>query len=284
VNRQPPHLIVGCGYTGMALARFLVERGQTAIGTSRSELRRGEIEDAGAAFLPVDLDRDKKLPEGPFSSVTVLAPPSDDIEAVSGRIHRVVLAAGDAPVTVVVSTALFGETKGTVSERTHPAPRTDRQRRWYMQEAAALACRLAPADVAVVRVPEIYGPGRDHRAKLLTGAAKVIRPAEPTSRIHVEDLAALLARMTMPGRPPLLLACDELPVPNWRVVHEAARLLGLPEPAEMSMAEAAEGLPETGLAMTMTGRSCRSIVRPWLGVRLRYPTYREGLRACLLRS
>lgn len=264
-ERKPPHLIIGCGYTGLALARRMVESGDTAVGTSRSELRRQEIENAGAAFVAFDLSEEGKWPGGPFSSVTVLTPPPENADVIAPRIVRVVEQAEGAPVTVVVSTAIFGTLGGTVTERTNPAPRTDLQRRWALQDAAALFCRLYEHDVAVVRVPAIYGPGRDHRAGLLTGSARVIRPAPAVSRIHVEDLASLLFRMTRKGRPPVLLACDELPAPTWRVVGEAARLLDLPAPRELTAEEAVEsgelGFEDEG------PHSCRSIVRPWLGVR-----------------
>lgn len=284
-SAQKPHLIIGCGYTGTVMARMLTERGEAVIGTSRSEDRRAEIEATGARFAPLHLDLYPTLPERHLSSVTLLAPPPDDLDRVAERIRVLVEQAGDAPFTVVVSTAIFGDTKGTITERTHPAPRTERGRRWALQDAAALYMRLLDErrfPVRVVRTAAIYGPGRDFRAKLLTGDATVIRPASPTSRIHVEDLAALLVRMTRPDAPPLLLACDELPSPTWRVMGEAARLLNLPPPKEISPEEAIDHFSEVGLEMRLAGHACMSIVRPYLGVRLKYPTYREGLRACLV--
>lgn len=276
------HLIIGCGYTGLALARQLVKSGAKVTGTSRSEMRRSEIEATGANFAMLDLDTAKDLPDGPFASVTLLAPPPENLDRAAGRIQFIVGKAGGAPVTVVISTAIFGDIRGTITERTHPSPKDDRQRRFGIMDAATLMMRMDGYDTAVVRTPAIYGPGRDHRAKLLTGEAKVVKPAPPLSRIHVEDLAALLVRMTEPFRPPLLLACDEMPAPTWRVVEEAARLLGVSPPTEVPPDEAPDHFSDIGLSMRLVERSCRSVVRPWLGVRMRYPTYREGLRACLL--
>lgn len=282
-HAAPPHLIIGCGYTGLVMARSLKERGERVIGTSRTEERRAEIEATGADMAILDLDRDPRLPEGPFSSITLLAPPPEDFDAGAERIERLVTQAGQTPFVVVVSTAIFGDTKGTITERTHPAPKTERARRWALMDAASLYMRVREGHpVRVVRTPAIYGPGRDFRAKLLTRDAYVVRPSAPTSRIHVEDLAALLIRMGHPGAPPILLACDELPSPTWRVMGEAARLLNLPPPVELSPEQAAQHFSEVGLEMRLSGHACLSVVRPYLGVPLKYPTYREGLRACLI--
>lgn len=266
------------------MARRLVELGERVIGTSRTEERKPEINATGATFASFNLDAEEPLPHRRPRSVTVLAPPpQDDADGIAERLERVAEQANGAPIVVVISTAIFGDTRGTITERTHPAPRTDRERRWALMDAAALYLREeGKHDVRVVRTPAIYGPGRDFRAKLLTGDATVVRPAPPTSRVHVEDLATLLIRMGQPNGPPMLLACDDLPSPTWRVTVEAARLLDLPPPRELSPDEAAGHFSEVGLEMRLSGHSCMSLVRPYLGVRLRYPTYREGLRACLV--
>jgi hypothetical protein len=252
------------------------------IGTSKSDVRKGEIEQAGAKFFALDLDHLDESALGPVHSVTMLVPPGDDPERAALRVRSAAVIARGMPLTVVVSTAIYGDTRGTITERNHPSPRTEREKLWALLDASALALRQDGHDVAVVRTPAIYGPGRDHRAKLLTHEALVIKPAPITSRIHVEDLAAVLARMTKPHRPPLVLACDDMPAPTWRVVEEAARLLGLPPPRTVTPEEAPQHFSETALAMHLAERSCRSLVLPWLGVRLRYPTYREGLKASLV--
>lgn len=258
--------------------------GERVIGTSRTDERRPEITAVGAEFASFNLDADEPVPEARPKSVIVLAPPpNEDPDGSVERLSRLAKHVNGAPIVVVVSTAIFGDTRGTITERTHPSPRSERQRRWALMDAAALYLREeGKHDFRVVRTPAIYGPGRDYRAKLLTGDATVVRPAPPTSRIHVEDLASLLIRMTQPGGPPMLLACDDLPSPTWRVTVEAARLLNLPAPKELSPEEAKDHFSEVGLEMRLSGHSCMSLVRPYLGVRLKYPTYREGLRACLL--
>jgi nucleoside-diphosphate-sugar epimerase len=271
---KKPHLIVGCGYTGMAVARRLKAEGERVIGTSRSEMRRAEVESSGAKLKVLDLDKPRDWPQGPFKSVIVLAPPPDDPDRAGERVRDVIEHANGAPVVVVVSTRVFGDTRGTVTERTHPAPRSQLDQRWAAVDSTALYLRGQGHDVRVIRAANIYGPGRDFRARLLAGETpRVARPAPSTSRIHVDDFAALCVRMTRPSAPPVLVACDEQPSPLWRVLQEAARLLDVTPPETVP--------PEEATATSTAAFACRSLVRPYLGVRLRYPTYREGLRACL---
>ena len=110
---KKPHLIVGCGYAGMAVARKLKAEGERVIGTSRSELRKAEIEASGAKLAVLDLDKPKSWPAGPFKSVILLAPPPDDEDRAGERVRDLVQHAAGAPVVVVVSTRVFGDTRGT---------------------------------------------------------------------------------------------------------------------------------------------------------------------------
>lgn len=280
-SQDLPHLIIGYGYTGAALGRERMARGQRVVGTSRTPMRRAEVEATGADFAVFDLDA-KSLPKlEPFASITVLAPAPEDVVTGARRIRRLAKWAQETPLVVIISTSIFGDTQSTITERTHPAAKTLRAKQWATLDATALFMRQQGHDIRVVRTPAIYGPGRDHRARLLTGTAFAVSGAASTSRVHVEDLANLLIKMSEEKAPPMLLACDELPAPTLRVMEEAARLLDLPGPVELSADEAKSQLSERAMQMRLGGHSCRSIVRPYLGVRLKYPTYREGLRACL---
>jgi len=275
------HLIIGCGYTGQVLAKLLVQAGEAVTGTSTRLERRADVEDLGAHFARYDLADLPKLPVAKPDCVTVLAPPPDDLQETARRVRRLVEAAKNASVVFVASTALYGDTRGTVTERTRPASSSLRGKRWEILDATALWMRQQGHRVRVVRTPAIYGPGRDFRKKLESGEAAVIDGAPPVSRIHVEDLARLLLRMHQDEAPPVLLACDELPAPTGRVMDEAARLLGTDQAARISVEEARLRYTERAFSMRMGGHSCRSVVRHLLGVPLTYPTYREGLRASL---
>jgi nucleoside-diphosphate-sugar epimerase len=89
------------------------------------------------------------------------------------------------------------------------------------------------------------------------------------SRIHVDDLADhLIAGLncTLTGAFPI---ADEEPCPSIDVAVLTAQLLNLPVPAASSMPPAA-GRRVDG-----------SAYRHALGLTLRYPSYRQGIPACL---
>jgi nucleoside-diphosphate-sugar epimerase len=136
--------------------------------------------------------------------------------------------------------------------------------------------------VHVFRLAGIYGPGRNALEKVLAGAAsRIDKPGHLFSRIHVEDIAAVLAAsIARPNPGAIYNVCDDEPASSADVTAFAARLLGLPPPPLMKLEEA--GL--SGMAQSFY-RDSRRVdnrrIRRELGVQLAYPTYREGLRALL---
>ena len=133
----------------------------------------------------------------------------------------------------------------------------------------------------VVRIAGIYGPGRTIWAALQRPNFVLFEGGPPTSRTHVEDLAALLQAMGDPSAPSLAVACDEAPAPTLEVARFACALLKVPCPEPLSLDEARQQLSPAALEMRMGGRRCRSKVRPALVGPLRYPTYKTGLAAAL---
>ena len=94
--------------------------------------------------------------------------------------------------------------------------------------------------VHLFRLAGIYGPGRNQLLSVLNGSAKrIIKPGQIFSRIHVEDIAGVLAASIAkpnPGR--AYNVCDDEPCPPQEVVEFAANLLGLPLPPEIPFEQA----------------------------------------------
>ena len=99
------------------------------------------------------------------------------------------------------------------------------------------------------------------------------------SRIHVEDIAMiLLASMAKPQAGRAYSVCDDEPAPPQDVVTFAATLMGL-EPPPLIAFEDADLSP---MAKSFYGENKRiknTRIKQELGVTLKYPSYREGLRA-----
>src|SRR5581483_771438 len=90
------------------------------------------------------------------------------------------------------------------------------------------------------RLAAIYGPGRSPFDALRAGTAKRIdRPGQLFSRIHVDDLAAILAASMARPRPGAVYnVCDDEPAAPEAVTAHAARLLGVAPPPLVALAAA----------------------------------------------
>lgn len=274
--------IVGCGYTGQVLARRLIERGNPVRATTTSETRLSQLAALGAEPTLLRTDRPETLAAGleGAEAVVHLAPPDADPDP--RRLAETFARAVSPSLRVFVygsTTGVFGDHgEAWVDEDTPPnAPHARGLRRLATEEAL----RQVGLPLKVVRIAGIYGPGRTMRSAIEREALILVEGAPSTSRIHVEDLARLLEAMLNPEAPALAIACDEEPAPTIDVARYTCELLGLEPPAPVTLEEARRVLSSTAQEMRLGGHRCRSKVRARLVGDLRYPTYREGVKASL---
>ena len=182
------------------------------------------------------------------------------------------------------TTGGYGDRRGgLVDEDTPPAPTSARGQRRVEAEAGWQALRLHHGlPVHIFRLAGIYGPGRSALDAVRAGTARRIdKPGQLFSRIHVEDIAAVLAAsMRQPRAGAVYNLADDLPAAGEEVVAYACRLLGVAPPPLITLAEAAL----SPMAASFYGESRRvqnARIKCQLGVRLRYPDYRSGLAAIL---
>ena len=110
-------------------------------------------------------------------------------------------------------------------------------------------------------------------------AKRVIKPGQIFSRIHVEDIANTLdASIAHPHPGRAYNVCDDEACPPQDVVEYGARLLGLPVPPDVPFEEATLSPMAKSFYADSKRVSNERIVKE-LGLRLSYPTYREGLAA-----
>jgi len=279
----------GLGYSAHALARRLAARGWLIAGTAREPARVAQLRDAGVeAFLfdgtqPLD-DPARALAgtshllssvppgEGSDSGDPVIDVHGADIAACAGLIW----------VGYLSTTGVYGDREGgRVDESSELAPTGRRGRRRVAAERAWLALhRERGVPVHIFRLAGIYGPGRNALAALRKGTAKRIdKPGQVFSRIHVEDIAAVLeASITRPAPGRAYNVCDDDPAPPEAVIAYASELLGLPPPPLVPFAEA-ELSPMARSFYRDNKRVSNRRIKDELGVRLRYPDYRAGLKA-----
>jgi nucleoside-diphosphate-sugar epimerase len=172
-----------------------------------------------------------------------------------------------------------------VDEATPPAPGQERSQRRLAAEQAWAGFADSRA-VDIFRLAGIYGPGRSTFDDLRAGRARrIIRPGHAFGRIHRDDIvAAILAAAAQPLRPGVrvLNLNDDEPAEPALVVEEAARLLGVEPPPALPFAEAERTMSPMGRSFWAESRRVASAkTQAALGLRWRYPTFREGLRAIL---
>ena len=128
------------------------------------------------------------------------------------------------------------------------------------------------------RLAGIYGPGRNAFVNLRQGTARrIVKPGQVFSRIHVEDIATVLEASIARPRPGAIYnVCDDEPAPPDQVVTYAAELMGV-EPPPTQDYETAELSPMARTFYRDNRRVRNDRIKAELGVRLAYPSYREGL-------
>ena len=146
--------------------------------------------------------------------------------------------------------------------------------------AAETAWRQLAGDrTSILRIAGIYGPGRNALVNLRDGKAhRIVKPGQVFNRIHVDDIAASIAAAFAHPTSGTWNVCDDEPAPPQDVVTFAASLMSVPPPPEQEFASAAMS-PMARSFYASSNRISNARLKQQLGVRLDYPTYREGLTA-----
>jgi hypothetical protein len=217
-------------------------------------------------------------------ALLVSVPPHAGADPVLANFSASIAAAPNLQSIVYLSTiGVYGDHKGEwVDETTPPAPVSDRSHERLIAELGwiALGSRAEKA-VAILRLAGIYGPGQNALGQVARGSARrIVKPGQYFNRIHVADIAQTIDAAFAKSANGIFNVTDDLPTAQGAPVAFAAGLLDAPPPPEMPFTEAARAM--TPMALSFYGESKRvrndRLVRE-LGVTLRYPTYREGLRA-----
>lgn len=277
----------GCGYTAEALLRRLAPRDMTFAGT-RTSLMHASGPLPGLALFPYAGDgasAEVRRALTNTSHILVSIPPDLEGDVVLRHYREELAGLPDLAWVGYLSTVgVYGDCQGAwVDEASPTRPSSERSWRRVEAERAWLGFgQSTKARVEIFRLAGIYGPGRSVIDQLRGGSARrIIKSGQIFNRIHVDDIArTLAAAIDKDAGHRLYNVSDDEPAAPQDVVAYAAELLGIPPPPEVPYAEA--GL--TGMAASFWSESRRvsnARIRQDLGVKLLYPSYREGLRALL---
>jgi nucleoside-diphosphate-sugar epimerase len=134
--------------------------------------------------------------------------------------------------------------------------------------------------IAILRLGGIYGPGQSNLVRLLRGTVhRVAKPSHVSNRIHVHDIAQAIDAAFAQHANGIFNVVDDEPASPSEQIAFAAELLGIDPPPEISYDEAKQLLSPLALSFYEGCiRARNDKLKSVLGVKLRYPTYREGLR------
>ena len=273
-------LSFGHGYSARALTKLL-DPTWRVIGTTRSEDKAVTMLSEGTepriwpgANLTPALDAATHL--------LVSAGPNEAGDPVLSQLRDEIAARRDQYewVGYLSTTGVYGDHQGGwVDENTPLSPST---KRGQMRVDAEADWQSLGLPLHIFRLAGIYGPGRGPFAKVRNGTARrIIKKGQVFSRIHVDDIAQVLAAsIARPNPGAIYNLCDDDPAPPEDVIAHAAELLGLPVPEAIDF-ETAEMTPMARSFYAESKKVRNDRIKSELGVNLIYPDYRTGLSALL---
>jgi nucleoside-diphosphate-sugar epimerase len=217
-------------------------------------------------------------------ALLVSAPPADGVDPVLAVLADEILHARKLSSVVLLTTVgVYGDHGGDwVCETTPPEPVNLRGRDRLSQERAweAISAR-GNVPVAILRLAGIYGPGQNALVTTAQGNARRIdKPGQVFNRIHVADIAQAIDAAFARRASGIFNVVDDEPSSPADPIAFAADLLGIAPPPLVPFAEAAKTMSPMGLSFYRDNkRVANGRLKRDLGVTLRYPTYRDGLRA-----
>ena len=277
--------IFGLGFSGLEIAKLARAKGWTVAGTCTTEEKARRLREAGIEAHRFD-GTATIAPDAfgePSHVVCTIAPGSEGDPAL--RTCRELL--GQARwLGYLSTTGVYGDHEGGwVDETTPPVPtQTRSQQRFAAEQGWRDLASETGASLHILRLPGIYGPGRSTLDRVRAGTAQRIdKPGQVFSRIHVEDLAAsAMKAAARDAGTEIWNVADDLPASNADVIAYACELLGRPVPPAIPWHEAAPAMSAMARSFYSESRRVKNDkLKRELGVALRHPTYREGLRAIL---
>ena len=277
------HLLsFGHGYSAQALSKLLLPMGWKITGTTRDPAKLDMLRKNGVKPVLWD-SSDVKSAINDATALLISASPNEYGDPAYLKYGADITKI--APVLkwfgYLSTSGVYGDFKGDwVDENTPVNPTTRRGKMRLLAEQQWQNIDDLP--IHIFRLAGIYGPGRGPFAKVRAGTAqRVNKPGQVFSRIHVDDIAqTLYASILSPDPAGLYNLCDDDPAPPQDVIGYAAELLGLPLPPVISFEEA-DLSPMARSFYAENKRICNDRIKKDLGVSLKFPSYKQGLKNLL---
>ena len=276
---MPRLFVFGLGYSALAVADRLMREGWTIAGASRSREGVQRLKAKGIAAVPFDgtAPIDPAVLKG-TTHLLASIPADPDDPALRHHAPDISTIDGLEWIGYLSTTSVYGVTDGSTVDEDFPcAPASARGQRRLAAEQAWQSL-LLPGHI--FRLSGIYGLGRSVFDTIRAGKAqRIVKPGQAFNRIHVDDIAGIVrASIAAPSPGRIYNVADNLPAPSSDLVTYACGLMKVEPPPEIPFDQAVLS-PMAREFWADNKRIDNGRIRQELGVRLTYPTYREGLDA-----
>lgn len=273
-----------CDYLGHDLMQ---DPNWTIAGTTRTQEKKETLKNRGIKAHIFDYERPLPDPALILQDTThlIISTPPGDIGDPAFAAHAQDLLDIKTLewVGYLSTTGVYGDRGGDwVDEESELRPSSKRgSRRAKAEEQWLSLLKSHDLPVHIFRLAGIYGPGRSALDTVRVGTARRIeKPGHIFSRIHVEDIAQTLkTSMEKPKAGRIYNLCDNKPAPSHEIVSYACELLNRPKPP-LTPFETADMTPMARSFYSDNKRVKNDRIKEELGVTLKYPDYKSGLKAC----
>ncbi|ESQ80106.1 hypothetical protein [Asticcacaulis sp. YBE204] len=269
-------LIFGYGFIGAAFADLCRKQGYALSATARDAEKRAILTAQGVVAIdPMDT---QALTVAAHNADAILITPAPDDGGCPGFavLSNALTTLPRKWIGYLSTTGVYGDRAGGWAfEDQAPTPLSTEGRRRVVAESQ---WRGLPHNVAVFRLPGLYGVGRSVIERLRAGTARRIhKPGQVFSRLYDTDCAdALMRSLDRPRAGAIYNLCDDEPAPADEVMVWAARTYGFDVPPEIVFDDPALS-PGMKRFYAENKRVSNARAKAELGWRPQYPTYREGL-------
>lgn len=290
MTNTPRLFIFGLGYTGLFTARHFKAQGWHVSGTVRRQDKANQLKaEHDLTAFPFDetspLRAKGDLLDADYILITIPPTKDEDHPDAVLKHHLEDFKHPNHPpkwIGYLSSTGVYGDTQGEWVDESSPLLGSRVPNRVITDRGWQEAYALEDLPVHIFRLPGVYGPGRSTLERAANGkAARISAPGHVFSRIHVEDIVSALAlSMEKPKPGSIYNIADNHPTSGADVSVYAHELLGLTPPPLVSLEEA-----DLSPAGKRFYQECRRVknekAKNEIGWHPKYPSYKEGLQACL---
>jgi nucleoside-diphosphate-sugar epimerase len=282
-----PHLFIfGLGSIGSTLARTALAQGWTVAGTCRDPAKREALRAEEIEAHLFDRDRPLADIEGLLGRAThlLIATPGDGRGDPVMEVHgpAIVKARHLSWIGALSGASLYGDRGGGwASEDSAIVATNSKLKARVKQELGWRALwQRERLPVHLFRLGGVYGPGRSALDRIKAGAMERIeKPGHVFHWVHVDDVVqTLLASMARPEPGRVYNVADDEAISVSELVQLACETLGVEPPPPLPF-DQAKLSPMAAIMFADNRRVSNARIKQELGVALRYPHMRDGLRA-----